>query len=336
MSQSIDNLINEVDKTFVKEIATAKNDYKVRIDAANKMFDTVKMPDIIIEMGNTSRQKLADGAIGEAMKAQKAAGQNMEKALDKAINTMEDLKGDPANAKSIIRLTEKLEDWIIQFEELSIPASSHTKAVNFNASTKYEDQLKKWQNYCKNDPVMKKAELYERKNELEAEIKSLREKKIELESAIPKKEAELEDRKSNEEKYVEAVKEQQKNELEEIDTKIRRIDQEVHDTEYEINNLKQQLSKLGLFSGGKKKDIKSQIETKTSILDKARKTLDEHKAERQHIEGSLDKQIAELKTKINSLKEEITAAREELETVNNKAISDNEELIKINEQINLK
>lgn len=326
----VSSLIASVDKTFDTEIKKAKKDFKERIDAINGIYD---MPDAIISLGGVSRSSLAQGGLGEARKVRRECAANMEKAVDKALKEMDSLKGKPENGSAIIRLTERLEDWIIRFKDLEIPASKHTSAEGYSAGSKYETALKKWQDFCKNDPLMKKAKLYDRKAALEKDVKALREKKLDIEEALPRKQAELDDRKNNGSKYEDEVREQVQSELDDLDTKIRRAKQDVSDKEFEVADLQQQLSKAGLFAMGKKKELRAQIESKAAPVEEAKKVVANLEKDRKNTEDSLLGRLSDLKTKILSLGNEIADDSNELVSVTSQLNGKLAELDKVNEDI---
>ena len=326
----VNALIASVDKIFDTEIKKAQKDFKERVEAIDSIYD---MPDAIISLGGVPRSRLAQGAVDEARKVRRECANNMEKAVDKALKEMDSLKGKPENGSAIIRLTERLEDWIIRFKDLKIPASKHTSADSCSAGSKYETALKKWQDYCRNDPIIKKAKLFEQKDKVEKEIKVLSEEKVNLEEAIPRKKAELEDRKSNETKYEEEVKKQVKAEVDELDTKIRRAKQDVSDKGYEVSDLQQQLYKAGLFAMSKKKELKAQIEAKTGPIEEAKKVVASLERDRKTTEESLSGRISDLKTKVLSLGKEIADDSGKLADVTKKLNSKLSELEKVNDDI---
>ena len=311
MATNINELITSVDRTFAQEIKKAQEDYKERIEAIDSIYD---MPDIIIQAGGVSRKALAEGGLGEARKACSSSARKMKNALDNVLKEMKTFKGKPDNAADIIKLTEKLEEWVNDFSKLEIPASKHTKAESYSVESKYVNALKEWKDYCENDPIIKNAEKERKKAECIAALENDQRKLASLKMDFEKAETEYSEKKASYESDVETVIEDVKKKSVEIDGLIENKETELEEKEDELRQYNSKLSSLGLFGFSEKKRLKLDISNTETAIQGIRQQIsdlqknkeDNMKCKDVRING-LDSVIESLKNKIERLSGEIDA-----------------------------
>lgn len=320
-SNQIEQYAKEIDKSVNEIVSVAKEDYKTRL-AAIKDINGYSYE--LISMMQTSKSALTQGGVGEMQRVQKEQNRKLESEINKVDSKLSSMKGNSSSAEDMVYLVGKLEGWIKRFDDLSIPSGPYSSAYKNTASSSMQTMLKKWKDFCQNDPIIKKAELYGQKSRLEEEIKKLKNTIDTLEAKLPKEKAELQDRKDNSEKYRLQVEDETKQIISTKKLNLESLSDDLRNQEAKIERLKTMLSSAGLFAFGKKKELKAQIQSTESETFDIKEKIRTAEIELKAVEDSLPRKIKELERKITSLEEQVKLDSEKLEK-SKKELADKEQ-----------
>lgn len=325
-SKDIEQFANGISSAITDAVAVAKKDYKERLEAIESINT---MSDMIIQAGGVSRANLIKGAEGEMQRVQREQNRAIEIEIKKVDNKLSSLKGNPERTADIVYLTGKLAEWNKRSEEISIPKGPHSSAHTVSATKSMIDIQEKWEKFCRTDPTIQKAALYERKANLDQEISVISTEIAELEKNIPCLKEELDDRNTNGAKYEQQVKDKVSEEVEAISIELRHAEEDVTDLENQEKSIRTQLSSSGFFAFGKKKELKAQLEKLATDISDAKSKASEIEKKKKAKEESLPLRINGLKDKITQLMEEITRSEQTLETDTKKLSEMQTELIEV-------
>ena len=326
-SNEIQQFARNIDSSITSAIKVTKNDYKERLEAIRNAMEVI--PDIVIQMGGVSRCNLAKGAEGEMQRVQREQISAIEKEIKKVDNKLDSLKGDALKSADVVYLTDKLSAWIKRVDEVSIPKGPYSSAHEASASSTMTNILKTWIDFCKNDPTILKASLYEQKAKLEEEINKLTSNISSLEEKIPELKSEYEDRSSNSVKYEHNIQLEVESEVDSIATELRHAQEDASDLEKQEKSIQAQLTSAGLFAFGKKKELKAQLERFSQDILSAKDKVLVIEKKMQSTKDSLPKRISELTEKLSQIKAEIEKSESELENSKNRLTTCKEELAKV-------
>ena len=313
VSKEIEQFAITIDQSITDAITVAKNDYKNRLESAQKVLNF----DDLFAVQGVSRAEFAKGYEGEMRRVQKEQNSAIETQIQKADDQLSSMMGNPSKTDDIIFLTEKLDGWVKRVEEIAIPKGPYTGSYSASPTDAMVNIQKKWKDFCENDPSIQKAALYEQKIKLEEEIKSLTDNIVSLEKELPDLQAEYDDRIGNNEKYKNAVQEDIKNEIEAISAELCHLQEAIRDLENQETGIQTQLASLGRLAFGKKKELKAQQDKIANNITTAKNKISELEKEIQSIKNSGPERVAALGDKITQLKSEIESKEKEL--VNSKS-----------------
>ena len=308
-SNEIKQFADGIDKAITDAVKAGNKDFKDRVEAIKSISE---LPDIIIQAGGVPRYKLVEGGKSELENAKwkhSRAVEDQIKLVDKKLN---ELKIKPENAADIVFLTGKLAGWNKQAEKMSIPSSAHTKVYSCSATKQMTDIQTKWEKYCKTDPTILKASLYEKKAKLDCEINDLEKRINDLEAKLPKLKTEYDDRNSNTDKYVNEVRQRVENEVAAISEELEQAQKDVADFEKQGSEIKEKLSSAGLFAFGKKNELKTQLERAEENITGAKRRVSKIEEKKQKAVSSLPGHIRALADRLAQLKNEIERDEKEL------------------------